>query len=280
MSSGPMAAAAAVSLTAGLPALRLLLRRLGGSSRLDTRQRGVERGEHVVGDVHRGRSRERVAHFHQDVGAAALHHLLVDRVELRADLLRDVALVALDLVLLTAQLLRRLGALLLPRVRTRLQRGVDRLALQRIDGGLDRPALGLERTGESLFAVLKRRQLALQRGPRGLAGVAGGRDPLEVDDGDDCAGDRLRIGRGGREHRSRKRGGNQISLHQNWVPTLKLNNLVSSPSCLSRALAMSIRSGPNGEVQLTPTPIDRRGLPELPRNSSLKPGEECAESSA
>ena len=29
---------------------------------------------------------------------------------------------------------------------------------------------------------------------------------------------------------------------------------------------------PNGEIQLTPTPIETRGLAELPRNTSLKPG--------
>ena len=41
-------------------------------------------------------------------------------------------------------------------------------------------------------------------------------------------------------------------------------SLVSSPSCFSSALAMSIRSGPNGDVQLTPMPTERRGLAELP----------------
>ena len=35
---------------------------------------------------------------------------------------------------------------------------------------------------------------------------------------------------------------------------------------------MSSRSGPNGEIQLTPIPIEIRGLGELPRNTSLKPG--------
>src|SRR5687768_5028521 len=34
---------------------------------------------------------------------------------------------------------------------------------------------------------------------------------------------------------------------------------------------MSMRNGPNGETQLTPTPIARRGLGELPRNSSFTP---------
>src|SRR4051812_19824669 len=34
-----------------------------------------------------------------------------------------------------------------------------------------------------------------------------------------------------------------------------------------------MRSGPNGDVQLTPMPTDSRGFAELPRNSSLNPGE-------
>jgi len=38
------------------------------------------------------------------------------------------------------------------------------------------------------------------------------------------------------------------------------------------ALARSILSGPNGDTQLTPTPIDKRGLGEFPRKTSLKPG--------
>src|SRR5690348_13039487 len=38
------------------------------------------------------------------------------------------------------------------------------------------------------------------------------------------------------------------------------------------ALARSRRSGPNGEIQFTPTPTDTRGLGELPRKSSLNPG--------
>src|SRR3982751_2886509 len=37
------------------------------------------------------------------------------------------------------------------------------------------------------------------------------------------------------------------------------------------ALARSRRSGPNGEVQLTPTPIDSRGVGESPTKNSLKP---------
>src|SRR5205809_6275366 len=37
------------------------------------------------------------------------------------------------------------------------------------------------------------------------------------------------------------------------------------------ALARSRRSGPNGDVQLTPTPIASRGLAEPPRKNSLKP---------
>jgi len=51
---------------------------------------------------------------------------------------------------------------------------------------------------------------------------------------------------------------------QNCPPTLNVTSLVSSPFCLISAFARSILSGPNGEFQLTPTPIDTRGLGLLP----------------
>src|SRR5439155_14432095 len=35
-----------------------------------------------------------------------------------------------------------------------------------------------------------------------------------------------------------------------------------------------MRNGPKGDTQFTPMPIVRRGLGELPRNTSLNPGEE------
>ena len=54
---------------------------------------------------------------------------------------------------------------------------------------------------------------------------------------------------------------------------MKLNNFVSSPLCLSKAFARSMRSGPKGETQLTPMPIDKRGFGELPRKRSWKPGD-------
>ncbi len=51
---------------------------------------------------------------------------------------------------------------------------------------------------------------------------------------------------------------------QNCPPTLKVNSLVSSPACFSSALARSKRSGPKGEFQFTPMPIETRGLALLP----------------
>jgi hypothetical protein len=51
---------------------------------------------------------------------------------------------------------------------------------------------------------------------------------------------------------------------QNCPPTLNVTSLVSSPFCLISAFARSIRKGPNGEFQLTPTPIDTRGRGLLP----------------
>src|SRR3546814_15320565 len=60
--------------------------------------------------------------------------------------------------------------------------------------------------------------------------------------------------------------------HQNWVPTLNVNNFVASPCSFSRALAISILNGPNGEFQLTPKPTDTRGLGVSPTYSSSKGG--------
>src|SRR3546814_6849119 len=56
------------------------------------------------------------------------------------------------------------------------------------------------------------------------------------------------------------------------VPTLNVNNFVSSPGSFSRALAISILNGPNGEFQLTPKPTDTRGLGVSPTYSSSKGG--------
>ena len=75
----------------------------------------------------------------------------------------------------------------------------------------------------------------------------------------------LRNGGTGKSDGKRDKGAaDKRSLHQNAVPTLKVMSLVSSPFCLSNALATSIRSGPNGEFQLTPIPTDRRGFQVSP----------------
>ena len=63
----------------------------------------------------------------------------------------------------------------------------------------------------------------------------------------------------------RSSNGKDKLFHQNWVPTLNEKNFVSSPSCVRIALAMSMRSGPNGDTQFTPTPIESRGFGESPR---------------
>src|SRR3954451_20535746 len=120
MSSGPMAAPA---VSFNLAALRLLLR-CGGRGCLDGRQCRIERCEHIVGYVESCARRECAADFDHYVGSALLHHLLVDGAELGLDLLRDISLVALDLVLLTPDLLSGLLALRFPCLGACLQRGV------------------------------------------------------------------------------------------------------------------------------------------------------------
>src|SRR5438128_10928700 len=88
-----------------LAALRLLLRRSGWSRRGDARQLLVERCKNIVGDVQVGTRSQGRAGFDHHVGAAALHDRLVDGAELRADLLRNIGLVALDLLRLASDFL-------------------------------------------------------------------------------------------------------------------------------------------------------------------------------
>src|SRR3546814_4673457 len=76
----------------------------------------------------------------------------------------------------------------------------------------------------------------------------------------------------GRNRRCSQRHSLHNQLHQNCVPTLNVNNFVSSPGSFSRALAISILNGPNGEFQLTPKPTDTRGLGVSPTYSSSKGG--------
>ena len=76
-----------------------------------------------------------------------------------------------------------------------------------------------------------------------------------------AAGRALRLGDAGNGERKRGEGRAESEfVHQNAVPTLKVISLVSSPSALISALAISILNGPNGEFQLTPKPTERRGL--------------------
>src|SRR5918993_1027698 len=100
-----MAAASVSWLKSAALRSRLGLRRSG---RGDRRQRGVERGQHVVGDVDAIGGCERSVGVDKDVGTAALHDLLVDRAELRCDLLLNILLVALELLLRALELGRRI----------------------------------------------------------------------------------------------------------------------------------------------------------------------------
>src|SRR5690606_5101083 len=79
---------------------------------------------------------------------------------------------------------------------------------------------------------------------------------------------------GGQRNRSQQKTGDESgfeeNLHQNWVPTLKVKALVSSPSRLRRTLEKSMRNGPNGEFQFTPMPIARRGFQVSPTKTSRK----------
>ena len=86
------------------------------------------------------------------VRAAALHDLVDHRAKLGVDLLLDVLLVALDLLLLAAQFL--VGAVLLglQRADAGSQCRVGLLAVERIDGGLNAGALGLQRVSSAAAA--------------------------------------------------------------------------------------------------------------------------------
>src|SRR5947209_8724040 len=80
-------------------------------------------------------------------------------------LLRNIRLVALNLLLSAGNLLRRLLPPRFPCFRPRLKRGIRFLTFQSIDRRLDRSLLGFERRREVLLARLKRGHLALERCP-------------------------------------------------------------------------------------------------------------------
>ena len=96
-----------------------------------------------------------------------------------------------DLVLLASELLSALLLLRFERFDAGLERCVGLLALQSIHGRLNGVALGLEGSGKRRLARLESVGLTLKGGKRGLAGRALRRDLLEVDDGDDRAGNGL-----------------------------------------------------------------------------------------
>src|SRR6478672_7711325 len=175
ISSGPMAALAGWSFITCLAALRLVGRPLlcrRRSRRLDRWQSRIECRHDIVRDVEVRAAGERLADFDQHVGAALLHHLCVDRAELIGDLLLDVLVIALDLLLLPGEFLLRLLLLGLERTGTALEGSVGFLALQCVDGSLDRLAFGLQRSSESVPAVLEASGLAAQGRRGGLARVA------------------------------------------------------------------------------------------------------------
>ena len=68
-----------------------------------------------------------------------------------------------------------------------LQRGVGLLAVQSVDGRLERLLLGLSGAARALSRVWQRRDLASKRRGGGLAGSAVAADLFEIDDGDDRA---------------------------------------------------------------------------------------------
>src|SRR5262249_42422861 len=124
-------------------------------------------------------------------------------------------------------------------------------------GGLDR---GLQGVLLLLELGLQRGRAGVHRIDRALVGdlhlLAGGLRRRRIADGgiDIDHGDaELRLGRsrrGGREEKKRRRrerdGSEKSVFHQNWVPTLKVTILVSSPGEWRSALATSIRKGPKG----------------------------------
>ena len=259
----------------GSPALRLLLLRCcgrsgvtltAGSAALSAASTSLVTSTVVVG-------RERRP-FRADVGAAALHHLLIDGAELGADLLADVALGCAGCCVCAARhSCARLLLLGLEGLDACLERGVGLLALQRVDRGLDRLALrSAAASSSAVGALASAADLALQRRrPRSCRRCIRWLTLLGVDDGDDRRRNAPERAAGAAMSAWPQRRRKEQCFHQNWVPTLNVKNLVSSPFCLSRALAISIRSGPNGETQLTPMPTERRGLTELPTKNSLNP---------
>ena len=169
------------------------------------------------------------------------------------------------LLALLLDLLDLLG-LLLERRLVRVRGAAVGLVLldQRLKLGLDRGA-----TAVGLIDLRLVGGLALLT--RGLVGRRAEDNALEVGHAD--AGDHgARLGRGHarkrdgckRQGRS-QRSGLEKSFHQNCVPTLKEKVLGSSPSCFLIVCDTSIRKGPKGEFQFTPTPMATRGSQVSPR---------------
>src|SRR4051794_4976246 len=138
ISSGPMAAVPAVSLTgAGSAALGLRrLRRLRQRRQADRRQLLVERGERFVGDVDARIARPGRALGDDHGGITLRADLLDDGAQARVDLDVDVGADRFDLLPAALDLLRGLAALGLERADARLERRVRLLAGERVDRGL------------------------------------------------------------------------------------------------------------------------------------------------
>ena len=193
--------------------------------------------------------------------------VLVVGTELRLDLLRIVGLVALDLLLSGAAIsCCSPPALGLERLDAGLKRGVGLFALQSVDRGLDRLAFRLERRAERLRAsssavtwpasaaeaVLHAVQSSLTRSRSTTATSAPGI----------CLGALPRQARGPKPRRRRV---SEVSSELGSYVEAEEFGVVAL--LLEKSLGDISRSGPKGEIQLTPMPIDRRGLAELPRKT-------------
>jgi len=122
--------------------------------------------------------------------------------------------VALEGLLACGELALHVALLLLERGRTRLERGVGRLAGERLGRSPNRRGFGVQRLHERSLERAEAGDLRLQLGQRGLARVALGLGALDVDDRDDGRRERLGRGNGGKRDERRREGEENLG-HQN-----------------------------------------------------------------
>jgi hypothetical protein len=207
-SSGPVAFDPAACVTAGLPALWLLLLLLRKRGYAYRRQGCVEGSQNRRRNVQCLRVSERRLDIDRQIGAPLGHHLVDHRAKPLIDLANDICLDRLQILLRLTELLIGLFLPLLECLGTLAERWAGLFARQRIDSGLDCLGFRLKLVGKRLLTGLQCLSLRSQLGLRCPAGVAIAVDGRAVDDHDGRRGNPLGLGRSGDRNRGCGNGKN------------------------------------------------------------------------